>query len=134
MEWDGCSDAGSDAWCWNWSTWNETQTMQIEDCDEAPPLFPELVLAWFFSQKSGLEARERNMILATTGNRYQLDQVEQAMKIHFPDDEIRHHDDRTGKYHNNILGGAVDEEDDQVTGADEELEIVMRWPQHKKKK
>ena len=27
----------------------------------------------------------------------------------------RHHDDRTGKY-NNILGGAVDEKDDQLFG------------------
>ena len=25
------------------------------------------------------------------------------MKIQFPDDDIRNHDDRTGKYHNNIL-------------------------------
>ena len=57
------------------------------------------------------------MILAATGNRNQLDQVGQAMKIQFPDNEIRHHDDRTGKHHNNILGGAVDEEDDQVAGA-----------------
>ena len=57
MEWDGRSDAGSSAWSrWNWSTWNETQTTHIEDCDEAPPLFPEPVLAWFFLQKSGLEA------------------------------------------------------------------------------
>ena len=64
-------------------------------------------LPGFFLQKSGLEARERNMILAATGNRYQLDQVEQAMKIQFPDDEKRHHDDTTDKYHNNILGGAV---------------------------
>ena len=42
------------------------------------------VLAWFFLQKSGLEARERNMILAATGNRYQHDLVEKAMKIQFP--------------------------------------------------
>ena len=28
----------------------------------------------------------------------------------------RHHDDRTGKYNNNILGGAVDEKDDQLFG------------------
>ena len=34
------------------------------------------------------------------------------MKTQFPDDEIRSHDDRTGKYHNNILGGAVCEDDD----------------------
>ena len=58
----------------------------------------------------------------TGWNRYQLDQVEQALQIQFPDDEIRHHDDRAGKYHNNILGGAADVEDDQVTGAEEEPE------------
>ena len=50
------------------------------------------------------------MILAATGNRCQLDQVEQVTKIQFPDDEIRNHDDRTGKHHNDILGGAVNEE------------------------
>ena len=53
------------------------------------------------------------MILAATRNRYQLDQVEQVMKIQFPDDEVRHHDDHTGKYHKNILGRVVDEEDDR---------------------
>ena len=73
-----------------------------------------------FLQKSGLEARERTMILAATGNRYQLDQLEQAMKIQFSDAEVRHHDDCTGKDHNNIQGGAVDEEDDQVAGAEED--------------
>ena len=51
------------------------------------------------------------------------------MKIQFPDDETRHHDDRTGKYHNNIVGGAVDEEDDQLPG----YGILMHWPRHKKK-
>ena len=44
--------------------------------------------------------------------------------------EIRHHDDRTGKYHNNILGGAVAEEDEQDTGAEEELENNDRDKQH----
>ena len=33
--------------------------MRIGDCGEAPPLFLESVLAWFFLQKSGLDARER---------------------------------------------------------------------------
>ena len=62
------------------------------------------------------------MIQAATRNRYQLDHEEQTMKIHFPDDEIRHHNDHTGKYHDNILRGAVDEEDDQFPGDEEELE------------
>ena len=48
------------------------------------------------------------MILAATGNKYQLDQLGQALKIQFPDDEIRYHDDRTGKQHDRFLGGAVD--------------------------
>ena len=71
--------------------------MRIEGFAEVPPLFPEPVLAWFFLQTSGLEARERNMTLAATGHRYQLDLAEQAMKMQFPDDEIRNHDDSTGK-------------------------------------
>ena len=69
-----------------------------------------------------MEARERNMILAATGNRYQLDLVEQAMKIQFLHDEKRDHDDRTGKYHNHILGGDVNEDDDHLTKNGEEQE------------
>ena len=59
------------------------------------------------------------MILAATGNRYQLDELEQATKIDFPDDEIRSNDDRTGKYHCNILGGAVNEDDDHLSENEE---------------
>ena len=113
--------------------WDETQTMRFKDYEEAQSLFLQLVLAWFLLQKSGLEARERNMILAATGNTYQLDLVEQAMKIQFLDDEIRNHDDRTGQYHDNSLGGAVDEDEDQTT-RDPEVTIWKRWTQFKKKK
>ena len=79
------------------------------------------------------------MILAATGNRYQLDLVEQAMKKQFPDDETRNHDDRTGKYHNNILGGDVNEDDDHLTRTEQEQErtvrkILTHWPRHSKKK
>ena len=59
------------------------------------------------------------MILAATVNSFQLDQVEQATKIQFPNDEIRNHDDRTGKYHNDILGGAVNEDDDHLSKNEE---------------
>ena len=34
----------------------------------------------------------------------------------------RYHDDRTGKQHDRFLGGAVDEEDDQFPGDEEEPE------------
>ena len=60
----------------------------------------------FLSAKEG----KRNMILAATGNRCQFDIVEQAMKIQVPNDEIRNHDDCIGKQHNNIFGGAVNED------------------------
>ena len=101
----------------------ETQTMRIEDYEEAPLLFLEPVHAWFFLQKKSTRGnRERNMILAATGNRYRLEHVEQAMKIQCPDDETRHHDDRTGKNHYNILGGVVDEEENHVSGDEEDLE------------
>ena len=43
------------------------------------------------------------------------------MKIQFPDDEIRHHDDRTGTYHKNILGGAVTAYDGHLPKDEEEI-------------
>ena len=86
--------------------WNETQAIRFEDYEEAPPLFP-----YYF----GLEAGERNITLATTGNRYQLNLVEEATKMQFPDYEIRNHADRTVKYHNTSLRGPVDEDDNQST-------------------
>ena len=92
--------------------------MRIEDDEEAPPLVQSLCSPVSFSKK-GLEASERNMILAATRNRHQLDLVEQAMKIQIPDDGMRNHDDRTGKYHDHISGGAVDEDDDLLLGDDE---------------
>ena len=101
----------------------KTQTMRIEGYEAAPPLFPELVFAWFFLRKSGLEARERNMTLAATGHRYLLDLAEQAMTIQFPDDEIRNHD-RTCNYRDNILGFAVNEDDDLLSENEEGSETT----------
>ena len=62
------------------------------------------------------------MILAATWNRYQLDHVEQAIKIQLLDDKRRNHDDRTDKHHTEILGGAVNEDDDRLPGYEEQLE------------
>ena len=40
------------------SPWNEARTTRIEVYEEAPPLFPERVLASFFLQKRGLERKK----------------------------------------------------------------------------
>ena len=70
------------------STWNETTTLRIGDCDE--------------------ELQETN----TNWTRW----------IQFPDDEIRYHDDLTGKHHNTLLGGAVEEEEEQISVHEDILE------------
>ena len=59
----------------DWSRWN------TEDHEEAPLVFPEPVLAWFFLKQTGLGTRERNVILGGALNRYHLDLVGQVMKI-----------------------------------------------------
>ena len=132
MEWDTRSVTSTNAWSgWNWNFWketsdnywNETQAMLIEDYEEAPPLLPEPVLAWFLCKRVDWRPeKERNMIPAAKEDKYELDLVEPAMKIQFPLEEIRNHDDRTGKYNNNILGSAVNEEEDRLTGDLEVLE------------
>ena len=97
--------------------WDETQAMRIGDCGEAPPLFLESVSPGSSCKRvDSRPEKERNMILAATENKYELDLVEVAMKIQFPENEIRNHVDRTRKYNRNILAGAVSEEEDQMKG------------------
>ena len=89
----------------------------------------------FLSAKEG----KRNMILAETGNRCQFDIVEQAMKIQVPNDEIRNHDDRIGKQHNNIFGGGVNEDNYLLSENEEgpgvtERRVWTRWPRHREQK
>ena len=57
--------------------------------------------------------RGKNLILAATGIRYQLDLVD-----------------------NNILGGAVDEDENSLSGGGPEVteEIWVHWPRHRKRK
>ena len=130
MEWDERSDADSSTWSsWNWNswktnrgnTWNETTTLRHEDYDEAPPLFPDPVLAWFFSSEKRTRGKREKHDIGSYKKQI-LDQVEQALKIQFPDDEIRYHDDRTGKHHNTLLGGAVEEEEEQMSVHEESHE------------
>ena len=61
------------------------------------------------------------------------------MKIQFPEDEIRNHDDRIGKHHNNILRGAVDEDDNFLSGGMKkdlrsQRRMWTQWPRYRKQK
>ena len=60
------------------------QTMRKEDYEEAPHLF---------FQWSGGKREEHDT--GSTKEQIRLDLVKQAMKIQFPDDQTRNHDDRT---------------------------------------
>ena len=83
LAWDGHSEGRANAWSWwNWSSWKDTkkcswheaQTTRIKAYEEAPPLFPEPVLAWLVLSGEKVKRRERekqDMIQATTMNRYQ---------------------------------------------------------------
>ena len=66
-------------------------------------------------------------MLAAIGNIFQLDLVERAMKIQFPDDEMCNHDERIGKYQNIILRGAVNEDDAHLRQRTMR-KILMLWP------
>ena len=76
---------------WNWPERN-SEEVRVEGHEEAH--------LWFFSTEEWYGGKREehdaggNKGFGGTSNE---DTV-------FPDDEIRNHDDRTGKYHNNILG------------------------------
>ena len=76
-------------------------------------------------QKSGLEEREREKKKHDAGGNKEQIPIGSGGTSNddtVSDDEKQHQDDRTGQYHQKILGGAVDVEDDQPSRDEEEVE------------
>ena len=111
-------EAGSSAWLrWNCSSWKESGNSPLKHIQcvskvmRKRHLFSKMLCSLGSLYRKVVWGKREEHVLSATGNRYQLDLVEQALKIQFLDDEIRNHDDRIGKYHNNILGADIEDDD-----------------------
>ena len=92
--------SGSSTWSWDKSyygrqTWDASATAS----GQADKFLPDFVVAWLLLQRSGLESSEKAVIVANLRNRFTTEKVKEALKLTWPDDELRKHDNgRQGAY------------------------------------
>ena len=60
--------------------------------EEASKLLPDFVVAWMLLQRSGLDSVERSVIVANLKNQFTTHRVREALKLTWPDEELRRRD------------------------------------------
>ena len=63
---------------------------------EADKFLPDFVVAWMLLQRSGLDVSERGAIIANLRNKFTTDNVKQALKLNWPDEDLRMRDNQKG--------------------------------------
>ena len=63
---------------------------------EADKFLPDFVVAWMLLQRSGLDVSERGAIIANLRNQFTTDHVKQALKLNWPEDDLRLRDNQKG--------------------------------------
>ena len=121
---------------WDQSSWQEWQppravlTSSLGKYDvsdaasqEADRFLPDFVVAWMLLQRSGLDHNERGTIVANLRNKFTTDNVKSALKLAWPEDDLRRRDQQRGSA---LLIGDDDDEallmdDDEWTAEDTAL-------------
>jgi hypothetical protein len=124
---------------WDWQqrgqTWGPQAWTGDDDDDDAeieklPDLLPDIVLGWMILSKTGLDAQERGVILAATHGSYALKDVEEALRLHWSDEDLRKRDQDKGKSMHAYLGqsdeyetdGELDDEGQAILAAEYQRE------------
>ena len=84
---------------------------------EADKFLPDFVVAWMLLQRSGLDISEKGAIIANLRNKFSTENVKQALKLNWPDDDLRQRDQHRGAAM--VLG---DEEEPWADDEEDELE------------
>ncbi|OLQ10860.1 hypothetical protein AK812_SmicGene5400 [Symbiodinium microadriaticum] len=99
--------SGWDAWDWDRRSQSEGQWGRSShhgassrvswDASEAASaqadkFLPDFVIAWLLLQRSGLDATEKSVIVANLRNNFTITKVKDALKLTWPDEELRKRD------------------------------------------
>ena len=97
----------SDTWSWgynegrrnSWSSWNSKESLSKLTWDasdtasaQAEKFLPDFVIAWLLLQRSGLDSTEKSVITANLKNNFVSDKVKEALKLTWPDEELKKRD------------------------------------------
>ncbi|OLP83111.1 hypothetical protein AK812_SmicGene36174 [Symbiodinium microadriaticum] len=71
-----------------WATWDASATASAQ----AERFLPDFVIAWLLLQRSGLDTTEKSVIVANLRNNFSIQKVKEALKLTWPDEELRKRD------------------------------------------
>ncbi|CAE7713156.1 unnamed protein product [Symbiodinium sp. CCMP2456] len=96
----------------NTDWWDQDWQGGWESWDQAERFLPDFVIAWLLLQRSGLDTTEKSVIVANLWNNFSTQKVKEALKLTWPDEELRKRD--SGK------NGAMFATEEEALLADEE--------------
>ena len=89
------------------SQWTDTSEWSRNDL---PEILPEYVQGWFLFMDAGLDTMERNVLQAELRGDFSVRAVEEVLRKHWTDADLRRRDQEKGR----MFANAVTEEDDEV--------------------
>ena len=89
--WNSGSWYGS-SWPQPWGSHLGSTTQEENDEDEMEQILPDAVLGWFLLEKTGLDPLEKSIIQGEIKGNFTLAGVENALRSHWTDDQIRTRD------------------------------------------
>ena len=121
----------SDHWSHSGSWWSSDRSKEdwsrqswevsTSASQEAERFLPDFVVAWMLLQRSGLEVTDRSVIVANLKNQFTTARVKEALKLTWPDEELKRRDAGRGS-------ALLAQEDIEVQMAEQEqLENNSDW-------
>eukprot|EP00434_Breviolum_minutum_P003006 symbB.v1.2.002643.t1/scaffold142.1/size299426/1 len=129
--------ATSQGWSWNsWQSWDyygwqsrdywqpkdwqqQPRTKENSDTSEwgrqdLPEILPDFIQGWYLFMDSGLEVMERNVLQAELRGDFSVRAVEEVLRKHWTDVDLRKRDAEKGRYLANWASETVEESDEAM--------------------
>ena len=108
----------------DWKSWGDSwnaYNVSSEASNEADKFLPDFVIAWMLLQRSGLDVSERGAIVANLKNKFTSEQVKKALKLNWPEDDLKQRDQGRGS------AMVLDGDDDEAMFHEEESSDPPAW-------
>ena len=111
---------------WEW-WWPETLHTEISDTSEwsreqLPEILPDFVQGWLLFMDAGLDVMERNVLHAELKGTFGVREVEEVLRKHWSDPDLKKRDAEKGRYAAN-MGVEITEEDISCFGEPEASDL-----------
>ena len=105
-------------WYQNWSHSDHTYDTTEWSRHQLPEILPEFIQGWYLLIDSGLDVMERNVLQAELRGDFKVQSVEDVLRKHWHDADLRRRDSEKGKFMANIA---------ELEGEDPEWACLGDW-------